>query len=209
MAAGDSADLTVSVTNQTQRTTARGTLDLDLPAGWTTGRKVAVPRIAPGGSAEVTVRVTAPATATGRVPMTAVYRTAGDRSYGTASLDVTAGPSAPARPSLSALPVIDHYDAAGAPGVTGDVLTYWTRVTNTGNTTLTDVTVTGNMSNLPTCHYSSLAAGQSYVCRTATVTVTEADVKRGSFVPELTVTALAPNGVRTTSTVTGDRVDLR
>ncbi|WP_217166101.1 hypothetical protein [Streptomyces sp. AC512_CC834] len=37
----------------------------------------------------------------------------------------------------------------------------------------------------------------------------EADVARGSFVPELTVTGLAPDGVRTTSTVTGDRVDLR
>ncbi|MFE7706341.1 exo-alpha-sialidase [Streptomyces sp. NPDC057486] len=209
LAAGTSADLTVSVTNQTQRTSAPGTLDLGLPTGWTTDGDAAVPRIAPGSSAKVTVRVTPPVTATGHSPVTAVYRTASGRSSGTESLDVTANPSAPARPSLSALPVLDHYTAAGDPGVVGDVMTYWTRVTNAGNTTLTDVTVSGNMSNLPSCHYSSLAAGQSYICRTAKVTVTDADVERGSFVPELTVTGLAPDGARTTATITGDRVDLR
>ncbi|WP_455567364.1 DUF7507 domain-containing protein [Streptomyces coelicoflavus] len=110
---------------------------------------------------------------------------------------------------MTALPVLDHYDAAGEPGITGDVMTYWTRVKNTGNTVLTDVTVTGTMDNLPACHYSSLAPGQSYICRYGKVTVTEAAVEQGYYTPELTVTGLAPDGVRTTSTVTGDRVDLR
>lgn len=65
------------------------------------------------------------------------------------------------------------------------------------------------MGDLPTCRYSGLAAGQSYVCRTAKVTVTEADAERGHFTPEVTVTGLAPDGTRVTTTVTGDRVDLR
>ncbi|MFF2409742.1 exo-alpha-sialidase [Streptomyces sp. NPDC058092] len=209
LVAGESTDITVSVTNQAQRTTAAGRLDLGLPSGWTSSGEVAVPPIAPGRTAEVTVRVTAARTAAGRVPVTAVYRTANTHSSGTGTIDVTADPAAPARPSLSALPVLDHYDAAGGQGITGDVMTYWTRVANIGNTVLTDVTVTGNMGNLPTCRYSSLAAGQSYVCRTARVTVTEADVERGYFTPEVTVTGLAPDGTRATTTVTGDRVDLR
>ncbi|GAA3475974.1 exo-alpha-sialidase [Streptomyces yanii] len=209
LAAGESADLTVTVTNQTQKTTGRGTLNLNLPSGWTSNGGAIVPRIAPSKTAEVNIRVTAPVTASGSVPVTAVYRTRNTQSSGTGSIGVTADPTAPARPSLSALPVIDHYDAAGSPGVTGDVMTYWTRVTNSGNTTLTDVTVTGNMSNLPSCHYSSLAAGQSYVCRTAKVTVSDADVERGFFTPELTVTGLAPDGSRTATDITGDRVDLR
>ncbi|MDI3424170.1 exo-alpha-sialidase [Streptomyces luteolus] len=209
LAAGKSADISVTVANQTQKTTAPGTVSLKLPAGWTSRGTAAVPRIAPGKSAEVTVRVTAPRTATGTVPVSADYRIGNTHSSGVGSVRVTADPAAPAQPSLSALPTLDHYDAAGGPGVVGDVMTYWTRVTNTGNTTLTDVTVTGNMSNLPSCRYSSLAAGQSYVCRTAKATVTDADVERGHFTPELTLSGAAPDGRRTTAAVSGDRVDLR
>ncbi|MFD4338025.1 exo-alpha-sialidase [Streptomyces anulatus] len=209
LAAGKSADVTVAVTNQTRKPTAPGTVSLDLPEGWPPGGTAAVPRIAPGETVDVTVRMSVPPTAVGSIPVTAVYRVAGTRSSGSDSLPVAADPAAPAQPSLTALPVLDHYDAAGGPGVVGDVMTYWTRVTNKGNTTLADVTVTGNMSNLPSCRYSSLAAGQSYVCRTAKVTVTGADIERGEFTPELTVTGLAPDGSRTTATVTGDPTDLR
>ncbi|MFD4371144.1 hypothetical protein [Streptomyces sp. NPDC058486] len=91
------------------KATATGRPSLGLPSDRATDGKAVVTRIAPGGTAEVTVRVTAPVTATGRLPVAAVHRMGGTSSSGTGSLDVTPDSTAPARPSLSSPPVLDHY----------------------------------------------------------------------------------------------------
>lgn len=206
--AGTTDEVAVEVTNQQQAATSPGTVVLDLPEGWG-APEVEVPSVEPGRTVRVTVPVTVPETAVGETPVTAKYRTQGRQSSGGTKVDVVADPAAGEKPGLSVLPVLDHLEAGGEAGPAGDVMTYWTRVTNTGNTALTDVTVTGNMDDLATCRYSSLAPGQSYVCRTAEVTVTEDDLRRGHYTPELTVAGTSPDGRRATATATGDRLDLR
>lgn len=209
--AGGTADVTVRVVNQSGRRLPAGTVRLGLPAGWS-AHPAAVPALGPGQSADVAVPVTIARTATGGVPVTATYRNGDRSSSGTGTLTVTPDPSAPAAPGLSVVPVLDNVAEGGGPGLPGDVLSYAIRVTNTGNTALTDVTVTGAMDNLAACHHSSLAAGRSYVCKGSTsgrVTLTRADARRGTHTPVLTVTGLAPDGTRTAATGRGERTRLR
>jgi uncharacterized repeat protein (TIGR01451 family) len=84
----------------------------------------------------------------------------------------------------------------------GRVITFTFHVTNTGNVTLTNVTVsegafsgTGSLST-PTCpgEAASLAPGASVDC-TATYTVTQADIDKGSITNTATATGTPPTGV--------------
>jgi len=87
----------------------------------------------------------------------------------------------------------------------GDVITYTFAVTNNGNVTLTGVNVTDPMTGLvmgPTCaNLGSLAAGASTSC-TATYTVTQADLDRGSIANTATATGTPPTGPAITGTDT-------
>ena len=206
LAAGTAGSVQVTVTNQASTPLAAGTLTLDVPAGWTAGT-VRVPPLPRGAHTQVDVPVTPARTAGGQVDLTAQYTVEARHSSSRATLSVTPAQDAPAAPGLSVQSTLDHLTAAGRPGVLDDVAIYWTRVRNTGNTPLTDVTVTGTLDGLPACHYSSLAAGQSYVCRSSTRTVTVDDVAAGSFAPRLTVGATAPDGSTTTASGTGERLD--
>ena len=105
--------------------------------------------------------------------------------------------------------VPDSTAPGGAAGWADDRLAFWMRVANSGNQTLTDVTVTGNVDGLPTCHYSSLAPDQSYLCKTATHTVTAQEVAAGSYAPRITVTGTTPSGERVSTTVAPEPTDVR
>ncbi|PJN05366.1 hypothetical protein CG723_45190 [Streptomyces sp. CB01635] len=89
-------------------------------------------------------------------------------------------------------------------------MAYWIRVSNPGNTTLGNVTLSGNLNNLAACARATLASGAEYVCRGAasgTRTVTQADLDEG-FAPEVTVSATAPDGAGISATATGDRTQI-
>jgi uncharacterized repeat protein (TIGR01451 family) len=83
----------------------------------------------------------------------------------------------------------------------GTVVTYSYRVTNTGNVTLSPVTVTDPMIGLSaiTCPNSPLLPHTSEVC-TATYTSTQADVDRGSINNTGTATGTPPTGPNVTGT---------
>ncbi|MFI6639258.1 GEVED domain-containing protein [Streptomyces sp. NPDC050504] len=99
-------------------------------------------------------------------------------------------------PSLSIVKSSDKEEL-----VVGETITYSFTVTNTGNVTLTDVTVdegefngSGTMSE-PVCPdgAKSLAPGDQVVC-TATYTVTQADADRGTLRNTATATGTPPGG---------------
>ncbi|MET8701711.1 hypothetical protein ABZW10_22995 [Kitasatospora sp. NPDC004723] len=86
--------------------------------------------------------------------------------------------------------------------IVGETISYKFTVKNTGNVTLTDITVnegdftgTGELSPLacPTAEAASLAPGAEMTC-TATYTVTQADVDAGSIRNSATATGVPPTG---------------
>jgi uncharacterized repeat protein (TIGR01451 family) len=77
----------------------------------------------------------------------------------------------------------------------GDEITYSFTVTNTGNVTLTNVTVSDPLVTVSGSPIASLAPGQSNsVAYTATKTLTQADINNGSFTNTATVAGTPPTG---------------
>ena len=75
----------------------------------------------------------------------------------------------------------------------GEQITYTYTVTNSGNVTLHDVTLTDDRLGAVTCPASALAPGQSMTCQAVTVT-TAAEVARGQLANVATVTGDPPTG---------------
>jgi uncharacterized repeat protein (TIGR01451 family) len=103
--------------------------------------------------------------------------------------------------SLTKTPTLD--DTVVAPsGVVnaGDTITYTFSVQNTGNVTLTGITVSDPLLPGLSCTIASLAAGVSSTC-TATnnvYTLTQADIDTGSRANTATVTGTPPSGPNVT-----------
>jgi uncharacterized repeat protein (TIGR01451 family) len=81
----------------------------------------------------------------------------------------------------------------------GDVVTYTFHVTNTGNVDLSTIAInetafSGSPAPTATCPATTLAPGASLDC-TASYTVTQADVDRGSVANSATATGSPPQGV--------------
>lgn len=76
------------VVNRMDVTRNAGTLDLTVPAGWTT-RQVAFPALRPGEGANIKVPVTIPAGASGAAELTVTYRADGKQASGSRSVTVT------------------------------------------------------------------------------------------------------------------------
>jgi large repetitive protein len=77
----------------------------------------------------------------------------------------------------------------------GDEITYSFTVTNTGNVTLTNVTVSDPLVTVSGSPIAILAPGQSNsVAYTATKTLTQADINNGSFTNTATVAGTPPTG---------------
>jgi uncharacterized repeat protein (TIGR01451 family) len=128
-------------------------------------------------------------------------------NIGTASGTFQTSPAVTATSSLT-IPAVDTpglslaktanvtgYSASGTP------ITYSYKVTNTGNVTLTAVSVTDPHAGLSaiSCGSSSLAPGASETC-TATYTTTQADVNAGSISNTGTASGKAPTGSTVTAT---------
>ncbi|WUT00028.1 exo-alpha-sialidase [Streptomyces sp. NBC_00708] len=86
--AGTSTEITVRVVNRMDVRRDAGTVDLTVPAGWTT-KQVAFPATRPGEGANVKVPVTIPAGASGDVKLTATFRTGGKTAAGSRTVTVT------------------------------------------------------------------------------------------------------------------------
>ena len=82
----------------------------------------------------------------------------------------------------------------------GTKITITAKVTNTGNVTLSPVTITDSLTGLSkiTCPQSWLAVGATETC-TATYVTTQSDVTRGSITETATATALSPHGTKVTA----------
>ena len=90
----------------------------------------------------------------------------------------------------------------------GDVIAYAFLVTNTGNVTLTNVTVSENTSgvNLSGSPISSLGPGQTNsTAYTASYTLSQADVDAGTFTNSASVTGKPPSGSNVTMTASDTR----
>jgi hypothetical protein len=87
-------------------------------------------------------------------------------------------------------------------GLLGEVITYTFKLTNTGNTTLTNVVVTDPMVGLTITGspIASLASGASSSVVTGTYIITQADVDAGGVTNSALATAQDPNGVSVTDT---------
>ncbi len=81
----------------------------------------------------------------------------------------------------------------------GDQITYTFTVTNTGNVTLTNLTVVDPMVGTVTCAATTLAPGEQTTCTAAPYTVTTADVSAGSVVNQATASADGGGGAHVTS----------
>ena len=94
-----------------------------------------------------------------------------------------------------AIDIVKSSDAAPVPSA-GDVITYTFELANRGNVTLDPLTVVDPLPDLSPIDcggVTSLAPGDVELC-TATYTVTQADVDRGSIVNTVTATGTSPNG---------------
>ncbi|EHY91143.1 LOW QUALITY PROTEIN: putative carbohydrate binding protein,alpha-galactosidase family protein,BNR/Asp-box repeat protein [Saccharomonospora azurea NA-128] len=205
--AGTSSELSVTVTNLTDRTLPAGKVALDEKDGWS-ARHAVVPALRPGRAHTVTLPVTpADDVAAGEHELSLRYAVKGESSSTRATVSVD-NPSPPPRADLDVLPVLDAVYTTGADGLLDDKIAPWIRVTNTGTVPLTSVRLTGP-DNAASCdHADPLAPGDSYVCKSVRHTVTEADLAAGEWAPEFRARADGPDGASADRTVAMEPVDL-
>ncbi|MCK2025729.1 DUF11 domain-containing protein [Microbacterium sp. SSW1-47] len=194
--AGDTIDYTFTVTN-TGNVTLTDVAVADPKVGTVT---CDVTTLAPGAVATCTApayTVTTDDEAAGEVANTA-----------TASATDPAGDPAPTdddsttTPAVPAAPALSFEKTAGAPvdvnanGITdeGDTIDYTFTVTNTGNVTLTDITVSDPKAGTVTCDVTTLAPGAVASCSAATYTVTAEDEAAGEVANTATATGTEPGG---------------
>jgi uncharacterized repeat protein (TIGR01451 family) len=105
------------------------------------------------------------------------------------------GPVASPKITLVKSANVSSYTAAGT------VVTYSYKVTNTGNVTLSPVTVTDPMTGLSaiSCPATKLAPAATETC-TATYTTTQADIDKGAITNTGTATGTSPAGTKVTAT---------
>ena len=87
----------------------------------------------------------------------------------------------------------------------GDVLRYTITVRNTGNVTLTGVTIADPLTDDESCPQNTLAAGDTMTC-TASYTVTQTDLDNGSITNTATIDTIETGPETGTTTVNADRL---
>jgi uncharacterized repeat protein (TIGR01451 family) len=98
--------------------------------------------------------------------------------------------------SQTATLTLDKSASSATYSTVGDVITYTFTVENTGNVTLTDISITDPLSGLSAISpatVASLAPGAT-TSFTATYTITQADLDNGSVSNSATANAEDPNG---------------
>ncbi|MBS1905873.1 MAG: exo-alpha-sialidase [Actinobacteria bacterium] len=189
---GVAATVPVTVTNQEQ-TALSGDVTFFAPDGWTV-TSAPIADLAPGASTTVNVSVTAPASAQGAQRVQAAFTAADGRvSQFTATLRLPLAANLGA--TLSASLTSPARDVTTSPYQVGDVLSFTVRVVSTANvvTTVTPKDADFTSGFLPTaCRWQNLAALGAYNCTTPRHTVTQADLDRGWYAPQYSVTVAPP-----------------
>ncbi|GAA4891111.1 hypothetical protein GCM10025789_04760 [Tessaracoccus lubricantis] len=208
MVGGATSAVDVTVTNQGGAALEAGTLQ-PATAGWT-APSVAVPALAAGASAQVTLQLTAPATAdTRNHPVKLSYTNPEGTSAVTVGIQVTQGADFTAQPRFEIRPVLDAIYSNAPDGLLGDRIQPWVEVHNTGNVPLTGISFSAP-SGASVCNVSSLAPGASHACKNNSPNriVTESDLLAGVWSTTYTATA---TGAGQTVSATADLfpVDLR
>lgn len=210
LAAGQSTDVPVTITNQEQ-TALSGEVTIDTPEGWT-APTVNVPSIAPGESATISVPLTAGENPGAASTLSAVFTAAqgGDsrRSFKAAADAVGL--------SITGAVADSTRDVTTNPYKVGDQVGYTLRITSTATVTTDAVPTAGNLDvgflppNAPNCRWRNLAPGAAYNCTTPKHTVTQEDIDRGYFTPTATFesTSTADRSLTTSVTHTGQVVFL-
>ena len=156
--------------------------------------------LAPGDSTTCTgtYTVTQPDVDAGSITNTASV-TGDTPSGGTPGDDSTVTVTSDGAPSIQLVKTASLTGVAKA----GDTMTYTFDVTNTGNLTLTGVTVTDPMSGLTLdgCDFGTLAPGQHVTC-TGTYTVSQPDIDGGFITNTATATGQPPTGDQVTDNAT-------
>jgi len=164
--------------------------------------------LAPGASMECTATYQA---SQADVDAGAVTDTASATATGPGGATVTA-PDSEVTVAVDSTPGLEVVKASTTGSVTavGQQIPYTFTVTNTGNTTISDIAVMDTVAapsdpaNLtaPSCPQTSLAPGASIVC-TAAYTVTQADLDNGSVADTAAATGTDPDGAAVTSPPSG------
>jgi uncharacterized repeat protein (TIGR01451 family) len=161
------------------------------------------------------------------VTCTATYTvTQADVDAGTLENTATAGGTTPTGDPVTSTPSTETVEVPSAPELTvvktadvetvaaaGETVTYSFLVTNTGNVTISDVTIdevefsgTGELSAID-CPTTTLAVGEDLTC-TATYTVTQEDVDAGTLENTATAGGTTPTGDPVTSTPSTETVEI-
>jgi uncharacterized repeat protein (TIGR01451 family) len=201
--AGQVIDLSFVVTNTGNVTVGNVAVNdtQNPPAGaLTTGPTCPQSSLAPAASetCTATYKVTQADVDNGKVDDSAVATGTTPDGGDTTSPPSTATVSIPPSPSLT---VLKSASPATVSEV-GQAVTYSFLVTNTGNVTEKDITLTdtqsapaGALTSGPACPQSSLAPGASETC-TGTYLVTAADVKNGKIHDTAVATGTTPGGTK-------------
>lgn len=171
------------------------TVTVATPAGWS-APSVAVPSLAPGATATVTVPLTADASTNGRIRLDAVLTTPDGRtsrggfsatSQGAVVLGATVTGAAPAR------------DLTTNPYAVGERLAYTLTVRSTSTVSVLSYPTASNLETnfspptAPNCRYLVFPAGAQYSCTPSHV-LTQEDIDRGWFTPTATFTLSTLSG---------------
>ncbi|MHA3684919.1 exo-alpha-sialidase [Leucobacter sp. HY1908] len=186
---GVETQVLVTVTNQEQEPLT-GIVSFADQAGWTFASDGTVTALAPGESVEVPVSVTAPAEARNTQHLTAMF-TAADGRLSQAAVKAELPRQSTLGLKYELTNTSPARNLAENPYAAGDTLSFTVRVTSTSNVQTTATPGEANFTTgfAPTaCRFQRLGAGAAYNCGTPKVTLTEADIERGSFTPNFAFT---------------------
>ncbi|MFW0185457.1 exo-alpha-sialidase [Rothia sp. CCM 9418] len=184
----------VTITNQEEHPVS-GSVTVHDNRGFT-ATDVNVPTLDAGASTVVNIPLTATAQARSGSLDVVFTEAQGKQSRYTFSAQVNRTSEAPFHVTLSEGQTTER-DVSTNPYHVGDVVPYTFRVTNTSGETVDAVPTGGNLDrgflppNAPNCRWRNLGADATYVCKTAGHTVTQEDIDRGYFIPEITFNAVS------------------
>ncbi|MFX0539283.1 exo-alpha-sialidase [Ornithinimicrobium sp. Y1847] len=209
---GTSESVTVTVENQLGPAIQVASITADAPEGWNVDVSDAPSRVTPGRTAELTVDVTVPSSASGgtyRIPLQLTDRH-GRSSQGQLVVVVPrTEDEVDGRISVTGGTLVNPKDGDY---VVGDRLTFTYRITNLSDAT-TSVVPSGNLRDLDpavdarNCRWLNLPGNDAYNCHFPYHVVTQDDLDRGYFVPLTTWTSTSGEDV-TVVEHEGQRVEL-